>query len=231
MQAALRLAHTLAHPYTLAFAVGNMMQVHQYRREVLAVQQWAETATALTEEHGFRQWQAAVACLQGWSCAMQGHDTEGIAQIEQGLAAYRVTGAQVWTPHVLALLAEAHEYAGQAEAGLRTLTDALALVEKNGERHCEAELYRLKGELLLQQNSNNQAEAENCFHHAIDIARNQDAKSWELRAATSLARLWHQQGKRQEAYDLLASVYGWFTEGFDTLDLKDAKTLLDELRA
>ena len=117
----------------------------------------------------------------------------------------------------------------QPEAGLTVLAEALTLVDTTGERWYEPELYRLKGELLLQQSSDNQAEAETCFHQALDIARNQQAKSFELRAATSLARLWQQQGKRQEAHDLLAPVYNWFTEGFDTADLKDAKALLDEL--
>ena len=109
------------------------------------------------------------------------------------------------------------------------LAEALTLVDTTGERWYEAELYRLKGALLLQQSSDNQAEAETCFQQAIDIARSQQAKSLELRAATSLARLWQQQGKRQEAHDLLAPVYNWFTEGFDTADLKDAKALLDAL--
>jgi predicted ATPase len=118
---------------------------------------------------------------------------------------------------------------GQPEAGLTVLTEALTLVDTTGERWYEPELYRLKGELLLQQNSANQAEAENCFHQAITIAQNQQAKSLELRAATSLAKLWQQQGKRAEAYDLLAPIYEWFTEGFDTADLQDAKALLAEL--
>ena len=109
------------------------------------------------------------------------------------------------------------------------LAEALVHVEHTGERYYEAEIHRLKGELLLQQNSDNQAEAETCFHHALEIARNQQAKSFELRAATSLAHLWQEQGKRQEAHDLLAPVYGWFTEGFDTADLQDAKALLDAL--
>src|SRR5262249_6089216 len=115
------------------------------------------------------------------------------------------------------------------EAGLAVLTEALALADTTGERWYESELYRLKGVLLLQRSSDNQAEAETCFHHALEIARTQQAKSFELRTATSLARLWLQQGKRQEAHDLLASVYNWFTEGFDTADLKDAKALLEAL--
>ena len=132
-------------------------------------------------------------------------------------------------PYFLALLAEAHGTLGEPEAGLRVLTEALTRVDTTGERWYEAELYRLKGALLLQQSLDNSTEAESCFHHAIAIAQNQSAKSWELRAATSLARLWDQQGKTQEAYELLAPVYNWFTEGFDTADLKDAKALLDAL--
>ena len=112
---------------------------------------------------------------------------------------------------------------------ITVLAEALTLADTTGERWYAPELYRLKGELLLQQSSDNATEAEVCFHHALDIARSQQAKSFELRAATSLARFWQQQGKRQEAYDLLAPIYGWFTEGFDTTDLQEAKTLLDAL--
>jgi predicted ATPase len=142
---------------------------------------------------------------------------------------YRATGAEMFRPYWLALLAEAYGTLGEPEAGLTVLTEALTHVETTGERYYEAEIYRLKGELLLQQHSDNQADAEHCFQQAISIAQSQQAKSWELRAATSLTRLWQQQGKRQEAHDLLAPVYGWFTEGFDTADLQDAKALLNEL--
>jgi len=155
------------------------------------------------------------------------HAQEGIGQIHQGLTAWRATGAEIARPYHLALLAEAYGAMGQPAAALVVLVEALTLVDNTGERLYESELYRLKGELLLQQSSDNHLEAETCFHHAIAIAQKQSAKSWELRAATSLARLWQQQGKRQEAHDLLAPVYNWFTEGFDTADLKDAKALLD----
>jgi len=167
--------------------------------------------------------------LRGWTLTHQGQAQAGIEQLHQDLIAYRATGAEVARPHFLALLAEAHGITGEPEAGLTVLTEALTLVDTTGGRWCEPELYRLKGELLLQLSSDHQAEAEDCFHHAIAIAQNQQAKSFELRAATSLARLWQQQGKRQEADDLLAPVYNWFTEGFDTADLKDAKALLDNL--
>jgi predicted ATPase len=127
------------------------------------------------------------------------------------------------------LLAEAHGVLGEPEAGLTVLTEALTVVDTTGARVWEPELYRLKGVLLLQQSPDKQAEAENCFHHALEIARSQQAKSLELRASTSLARLWQQQGKRQEAHDLLAPIYHWFTEGFDTADLQEAKALLEAL--
>jgi len=160
---------------------------------------------------------------------MQGQVEEGIAQMHQGLIALRATGAELGRPYWLMLLAEAHGIQGDPEEGLTLLTEALMLMDTTGERWYEPELHRLKGVLLVQQSSDNHAEAESSFHKAIAIAQSQQAKSWELRATTSLAKLWQQQGKRQEAYDLLAPVYGWFTEGFDTADLKDAKTLLDEL--
>src|SRR5262249_55803537 len=150
-------------------------------------------------------------------------------QIHQGLRAFRATGAEISRPHWLALLAEGHGTRGQPEAGLMALAEALTLTDTTGERWYEPELHRLKGELLLQQKFDNQAEAETCFQQAISIAQSQHAKSWELRASTSLARLWQHQGKHQEAHDLLAAVYNWFTEGFDTADLKEAKALLDEL--
>src|SRR5262245_44220762 len=145
------------------------------------------------------------------------------------MLAFRTTGAEGGRPYFLALLAEPHGTMGQSKEGVTVLTESLTLVDKTGERWYESECYHLKGALLLQQSSSNQTEAESCFQQAITIAQNQQAKSFELRSATSLARLWYQQGKRQEAHDLLAPVYGWFTEGFDTVDLKDARALLDEL--
>jgi predicted ATPase len=125
------------------------------------------------------------------------------------------------------MLAEAHQKRGQAAAGVSMLSEALVDVSETNAHFVEAELHRLKGELLLQQSSDNATEAESCFQQAIAIAQNQSAKSWELRAATSLAKLWREQRKRHEAYDLLAPIYNWFTEGFDTADLKDAKALLE----
>ena len=145
--------------------------------------------------------------------------------MQQGLAAYHASRTILYREWYLALLAEAYGYDGQSASGLATLAEAMTLTWPIW----EPELYRLKGQLLLQQSLNNATEAESCFHQAISIAQNQSAKSWELRAATSLARLWQSQGKRQAAYELLKPVYGWFTEGFDTADLQDAKELLVEL--
>ena len=226
---ALTLAQQLAHPYSLISALVNASITHVFRREVSVVQERAEAAICLAKEQGFPFWMATGSLLRGWAVAQQGQAQEGIVQIAQGLSALRATGAEIRRPHFLALLAETHGIIEQSETGLTMLTEALALVDTTDERWYEAELHRLKGELLLQSSSENSTEAETCFQRAMAIAQNQQAKSFELRTATSLARLWQQQGKRQEAHDLLAPVYGWFTEGFDTADLIDAKALLDAL--
>ena len=222
------LAQQSAHPFSMGIALNWAAVFHQFRCERRAAQERAEAALRLTTDQGFPLSMAHSAMLCGWVLAHQGQDQDGIKQLHQGLLTLRTTGAELLQPYFLALLAEAYRTTGQVEEGLAVLAEALALVDTRGERHYEAELYRLKGALLLQQASDNPAEAETCFHHALEIARHQQAKSFELRAATSLARLWQQQGKRQEAHDLLAPVYHWFTEGFDTADLQDAKALLDE---
>jgi class 3 adenylate cyclase/predicted ATPase len=226
---ALALVQQSAHPFNLSFVLSFAAVLHQFRREMRAAQERAAAAISLTTEQGFPQWRALGFVLHGWALVHHGQVQDGIEQIQQGLIDFRATGAELWRPYWLMLLAEAHGVLGEPEAGLTVLTEALTVVDTTGARVWEPELYRLKGVLLLQQSPDNQAEAENCFHHALEIARSQQAKSLELRAATSLARLWQQQGKRQEAYDLLAPVYGWFTEGFDTADLQEAKALLEAL--
>jgi predicted ATPase len=182
---------------------------------------------ALATEQVFPFFVALATMLQGWALAMEGQAAEGIIQIHQGFAALRATGEELEQLWFLALLGEACEQVGQVEEGLCVLETTLALVDKTGERYYEAELHRLRGQLLLQQSSDNDPDAESCFHHAISIAQDQSAKSWELRAATNLARLWQSQGKWDEARELLEPVYDWFTEGFDTADLIDAKALLN----
>jgi predicted ATPase len=223
------IAHALASPFSRAFAAHAVGMVHQLRREPKAAQEHAEASMQITREQGFPMLVGFNMVLLGWARAMQGHPEEGVAQIQGGLSTYRPTGHAIFYPWSLTRLAEAYGHNEQPEEALSVVAEALTVVHRTEERLWEAEIHRLKGELLLQQNAANQAEAETCFQHAIHIAQNQSAKSWELRAATSLARLWQQQGKRQEAYDLLAPVYNWFTEGFDTLELQDAKALLDEL--
>jgi predicted ATPase len=230
-QEAVTLAQQSAHPFSLGLALCFAAMFHQCIREVRCTQERAEAAISLATEQGFPVLRSRGTVLRGWALAQQGQAKEGIEQMHQGLTAHRATGAAILRPCFLSLIAEAYGMMGQPEAGLTVLTEALTLAfaETTGERWYAPELYRLKGELLLQQNAANQVEAENCFQQAIDIARSQQAKSFELRTATSMARLWQSQGKRQEAHDLLAPVYHWFTEGFDTADLQDAKALLEEL--
>ena len=160
---------------------------------------------------------------------MQGHSEEGMARVRQKSAAWLATGAALLVPYFCTMLAEVYDQLGHTEDGLQVLTEAHTLVEQHEERFWEAEIYRLRGVLLLRQPGTPQAEAEAWLQRALDVARRQEAKSLELRAAMSLSRLWQQQGKQAEARELLASVYGWFTEGFDTTDLQEAKALLEDL--
>jgi DNA-binding transcriptional MerR regulator len=228
-QEAMMLAQQSAHPYSRSFALCCAAIFHQFRREVCFTQERAEAVINLAKEQGFPQWRAQGSIVRGWALAQQGQAKEGIEQLQQSMQAFRATGAEINQPYFLALLAEAHGTIGEPEAELTVLTEALTHIDTKGERWYESECYRLKGELLLQQGSDNQAEAVSCFAQAIAVAQSQQAKFWELRATTSLARLWQWQGKQAEAHALLAPVYGWFTEGFDTADLIEAKALLGEL--
>jgi predicted ATPase/class 3 adenylate cyclase len=225
----LALAHALSHPLSLAFARVFAAFIYQCRRDVLAVYEQAEAAAALSAKQGFPQWAAVGMCGRGWALAMQGQGAEGIAQIRQGIAAYRATGAAILVPWFCILVAEVSDRFGHTEDGLQALAEAHTLVEQHEERWWEAEVCRLRGILLLRQTGTSQAEAEAWLQRALDVARHQQAKSWELRAAMSLSRLWQQQGKEAEAHALLAPVYSWFTEGFDTADLQEAKALLEAL--
>jgi TOMM system kinase/cyclase fusion protein len=229
MEESLTLAQELSHPHSLAFVLVFAAILHRLCGEVQAAYARADAATRLAEEHGIAQWFAGGTILQGWAVAAQGQAAEGITQIHQGLAAWRAAWAEVLRPLWLALLAEAYAAGDDPASGLHGLAEALVLVEVTGERWYEAELCRLRGELLLQHGVAPPAEAAGCFQRALDVARRQQAKSLELRAAMSLARLWQQQGKCVDARELLAPIYGWFTEGFDTADLQEAKALLDAL--
>jgi TOMM system kinase/cyclase fusion protein len=229
LQEALALARELSHPFSLALALDHAAWLHQYRREERLAQEQAEADMALSREQGFAFFLAHGTIFRGWALAAQGQRTEGITQMHQGLAALRTRGVGVLLPRIHTLLAEAYGESGQVEEGLRLLAEALATADHQGMHLWEPELYRVKGELLLRQPVPDAPEAERCFRQALDSARRQEAKSLELRAATSLSCLWQHQGKRAAAYELLAPIYGWFTEGFDTADLQEAKALLDTL--
>ena len=249
---ALTLADKLAPPFSQAFALGFAAWLHLFRRESGLIKEYAEAAIALSIEHGFPYWLALATTIQGWAQTERGQGEDGIMQLRRGLTDYQAGGAELRRPIFLAYLAEACATAGQIGEGVTVLGEALALVNRTGERSSEAELYRLKGELTLQQSRtslgqvktgqakaedtdprpltpNPQGEAEACFLKAIDIAQKQQAKSLELRATMSLARLWQQQSKQHEAHRMLSEVYNWFTEGFDTKDLQEAKALLAEI--
>jgi predicted ATPase len=226
---ALALAGELAHLYSLAFTRCWAAFVSQFRRDVPAVHEQAEDAVALSTEQGFPLWAALGTIFRGWGLAMQGQGEEGIAQVHQGIAAWRATGAALFVPYFSSLLADVSAHLGHTEDGLQALAEAHTLMEQHEERWWEAEIYRLRGVLLLRQPGTLQAEAETWLQRALDVARRQQAKSLELRAAMSLSRLWQQRDKQAEARALLAPVYSWFTEGFDTADLQEAKALLEAL--
>ena len=228
-QQAVALAQELSHPMSLAFALEGVAEIHQFRREARLTQERAEALMTLSTEQRFAFWLVSATVLRGWALAEQGQGEEGIAQLRQGLATWQAMGEALYQPRFRALLAEAYGKVEQTEAGLAVLAEVLAEVHKNGLCYCEAELYRLKGELLQQQAAGRGGEAEACFRQGLDVARRQQAKSLELRAAISLSRLWQHQGKPDAAHHLLAEIYGWFTEGFSTADLQEAKALLEEL--
>jgi predicted ATPase len=229
MRAALALAQQCQHPFCLAFARILAAVLAQCRREWQAVSRQVEASMTLAQQQEFSLLLARGTVFQGWVLAEQGQADEGIAQMRQGMAAFRATGAELFRPHFLGLLAQAYGRSQRPDQGLEALDEALVLVERTGERLHESECYRLKGQLLLARSMDSHPEAEAHLHRALTIACRQEAKSLELRAAMSLARLWQRQGKCGEARELLAPIYSWFTEGFDTADLQEAKALLEAL--
>jgi predicted ATPase len=225
-----------AHPYSLAFAFTAAAWLHENRREGAAAQGRAETVVTLAREHGFAQYEILGTLLRGGALIEQGKYEEGIALLRQSIDALRSARAELGTSAWLTRLATAYLQTGRIEEGSAALAEAAEVGQRTGERFYEAELYRIKGELLQQstvenQNSTVEAEAEEYFMKALRLARRQQAKTFELRAATSLSRFWRRQGKEEEARQLLAEVYNWFTEGLDTADLKEAQQLLSELTA
>jgi len=229
-QDSLALARELSHPSTMVYALFFAAWFHQYRRHQQTVQALVEEGVTLATEQGFSRWLAQASFLQGWLLVEQGHKEVGIAQMLKVLAAERERATSGrWNALCAALLAEAYRKAGQTSEGLNVVTDALAAAQRTECCYYEAELHRIKGELVLTQTVANEEQVEGCFQKALEVARSQSAKSLELRAAMSLSRFWQRQGKKEEARELLAGIYGWFTEGFDTADLKEAKVLLEEL--
>ena len=225
LRAAVRSAETLGHPLTLAQTLCCAALVHIFRHEPSAAADYAGRALRICEEHRIAQYHAFALCANGWALGVSGESEKGLAQIGQGVDSYGLGASQHM---LLALQADAQLAIGKPEAALASVAAGLKAVEKMGGAPLEAELYRLRGEALLA-GAGTVSEAETAIEQAIDVARRQNAKSWELRAAMSLARLRRQQGRPQEAAALLAPILAWFTEGFDTADLKDAKTLLDKL--
>jgi predicted ATPase len=248
-QETLALARELSHPFSLAYALGWAARIHRLRGEQHLSRGFEEEWVALCTEHGFAHQLAMATTSQGWGLAEEGRSEEGLVQIRQGLTAYRATREELGVSSYLILQADAYGKTGNFAEGYNSFAEAREFIRNTEERFWEAELYRLYGELTLRQESQNvtiktqkskfskptshilepEAEAEECFHKAIEIARRQQAKSFELRAAVSLARLWRHQGKQDQTHQLLAELYDWFTEGFDTKDLQEAKSLLTAL--
>jgi predicted ATPase len=226
--AAVAEARRLAHPPSLAASLAVGSNLLSLVENNTALRQRAHELVALATEQGFPYWLAQGTVFRGWSKAKNGDVTEGMSLLRNGSEAYRATGAVTYAPLYFALLAAACGIAGQIEEAVTLLDEGLQIVQRTGERWFEAELNRNKGQLLLRQGDSEAA--EELYRKALSIAQEQEAKLWELRAGASLARLRRDQGRHAEARDLLAPVYGWFTEGFDTQDLKEAKALLDELQ-
>jgi predicted ATPase len=264
---ALALAEQARHPENSCLTLFQAAFLYQLRRDAQRTREQAEALIEHAGEYGLTPWIAIGTSLRGWALAEQGQKSEGVTQIRQTLAAHGKFGSEIARIHFLGLLAETLLKDRQTEDGLTVLSEALSAVHRIGGHYYEAEMYRLKGELILdcglrmaegragERGSvragevaesfsshaltlprspalpsairNPQAEAEDCFNRAIEIARRQSAKSWELRAVMSLSRLWRQQGRHVESREVLGEVYGWFTEGFDTADLQDAKALLE----
>jgi len=233
-QEALALARELSHPFSLAdvlFWAGCLFT--EMGRDWQALKDHTEEQIRLADEKGMHGWLLEGTLFRGEALAMLGQVQEGMALIREGIVEWQSVGARCWLPGYYRFLAEAQAKAEQPGEGLASLVKALDVMEETGERHWETEIYRLQAELLLMQGDEAQAEAglqaEASLYKAIEVARRQRAKSWELRATTSLAHLWQRQGRIDEARQRLAAIYGWFTEGFATADLVEARTLLEEL--
>jgi predicted ATPase len=245
-RAALARARDLAHPISLASALNSLIALHHWRGEWHIAQKLGAQLATLARKQAFPHWAGWGLLLRGEILARQGRVEEGIVQMRQGFAALQSTGAQMPLTGLACELAWAYQKAARPEEGLPLLAEALAVIPNTGERFAEAELYRLKGELLLRKGERENggmgeqishsstspfthSSPEACFQQALGIARQQQAKSLELRTVICLSRLWQSQGKTRQAHQHLARIYHWFTEGLDTADLQEAKALLKEL--
>lgn len=222
------LAHDLAHPLSLAIALSFTGILHQFRGEPQAAQTWSVAATTLSLEYGFPFWEATATIVWGWAQVFQDAQTAGLARLQDGLRIFRTTSSDIQMPSWLALLAEVYSHTGEVAAGLQTIQQALAILQRTEERYYEPELYRLQGELYLQQPRPETVLAEASLQQALTLARQRGARAWELRAALRLGRLWQSQGKHVAARKLVEALYSGFTEGFDTVDLRAARTFLEE---
>jgi predicted ATPase len=228
---AIATAQSLSNPFSLASAEFFSTMVRALRREPHIVHETAERVITFSAEHGFGFWLLFAPIFRGWAMAEEGQHKEGIELMRQYLSIAHETGVDIVRSNTLCMLAEGCRNAGRFDEALDAVKQALDAADAQEERYYESEIHRLKGDLLLRKTDANAGEAQRCVIRAIEIAREQSAKSWELRATTSLAQLLASQGSRDEARAMLEEIYGWFTEGFDTPDLKDAKALLDELAA
>jgi predicted ATPase len=226
---AVKEARDIGEAATLMFALVQFSWPYAWTGNDVAAERLLREAIALAEETGATQWKGLGVAFLGSVLTLRGGAAEAIDAITSGFADYRATGSTVLLPLIFSYLARAHADLGQFDEAWRWIGEALARVESTKEKWAEAEIHRVAGEIVLRSPVPDAARAESYFTTALAIARRQQAKSWELRAATSCARLMREQGRRREAYDLLAPVYGWFTEGFATKDLKEAQALLDEL--
>ena len=219
----------MAKPPTLMFALlnGSLTQILCGNYAIANAE--TDELAALADQKGASFWKALGMSMQGCLLALTGKGADAVQMINAGITASRSTGATLWVPFHMSYLARAYAELGQFNDAWRCIGEALKAIETSKERWCEAEVNRIAGEIKLMSSEPDAARAETYFERALAVAREQQAKSWELRAAMSVARLWRDQCKRRQAHDLLASVYGWFTEGFNTLDLKEAKTLLATL--
>jgi len=228
LQEALGIAKEVAHPFTHAFVLSLSFTFYYRSGAMQELNECLDTVFPLAEEQNFRMFSVQASLFQGYLWTKSGKIPEGIDAIIKAMEFLKRMGSQISRPYNLSNLAEAQGLAGEPDQGLATVEQALAHVKETDEHYTEADILRVKGDLLLL-SAESDNRAEECYRQSLDVARSQSAKSWELRTSLSLARLWQKQGKQTEARGLLAEIYGWFTEGFDTPDLIDAKALLEEL--